>query len=51
MRRTTFASQPEVQLRLPRGWVILGAALASWMLMAALWTGLSQLFSILLSAI
>lgn len=50
MRRTSAAVQTR-SLPLPRGWIILGGALASWALVVALWTGTSQLFGFVLSAL
>ncbi|MCR6673616.1 hypothetical protein [Devosia ginsengisoli] len=51
MRRTSAAVQTQRSLPLPRGWIILGGALASWALFAGLWAGTSQLFGFVLSAI
>lgn len=28
---------------IPRGWIIVGAALASWLIVAAVWVGTTQL--------
>jgi len=49
MRRTTAATHQT--LGLPRGWIITGAALASWMVVAVVWTGLNQLFTFVSAAI
>ena len=51
MRRTTAVAQTSHGPQIPRGWIVLGAALASWMVVAVLWTGTSQLFSYVASAI
>ena len=50
MRRTTANVQTQRSQSLPRGWIILGAALASWALFVGLWAGSSQLFQFVLSA-
>jgi hypothetical protein len=44
MRRTTTAAQAIQISHFPRGWIVLGAAIASWMLVAAMWMATSQLF-------
>lgn len=51
MRRTTTVLHAHHPLPLPRGWIILGAALSSWALFAGLWAGTSQLFQFVLSAV
>lgn len=51
MRRTTAIMPLGRALPLPRGWIILGLALASWALVTGLWIGLSQLFAFVLAAI
>lgn len=52
MRRMTAVSQTkELPIRIPRGWVILGAALASWAVFVSFWTGLSQVFAFVLAAV
>ena len=51
MRRNATSAQAAQISVLPRGWIVLGAALASWMLVAMLWTGTSQLFSFVLAAV
>jgi len=51
MRRNAAVAQAGHIHHVPRGWFILGAALASWMLIAVMWTGTSQLFSFVSSAI
>ncbi|MNY77638.1 hypothetical protein D3C86_2176110 [compost metagenome] len=50
MRRNTAALNAQHPLPLPRGWIILGAALTSWALFAAAWVGASQLFHFVLAA-
>ena len=37
--------------QVPRGWVVLGAAMASWVLVALLWSGLSHLLSLVAGTI
>ena len=51
MRRTTAVLHAQRPLPLPRGWIILGGALASWALLAGLWAGTSQLFAYILSVV
>ena len=51
MRRTTAVIHAQRALPLPRGWIVLGGALASWALFAGLWAGTSQLFGFVLAAI
>ena len=50
MRRNTAALHDQHPLPLPRGWIILGAALTSWALFAAAWFGASQIFQFVLAA-
>ena len=50
MRRTTVASPVPRPFALPRGYVILGAALLSWGLFALVWVSMSQLFQFVMSA-
>ena len=35
--------------RLPRGWLVLALALTSWVMVGVAWTGLSQLFNMVLA--
>jgi hypothetical protein len=51
MRRTTAVLHAQHPLPLPRGWIILGAALTGWALFAGLWVGTSQLFQFVLAAV
>lgn len=51
MRHTTAVVQAQRSLPLPRGWMVVGAALASWALFAGVLTGIGQLFAFLLAAI
>lgn len=51
MRRNTAVVYAQRSLPLPRGWIILGLALASWALFAGLWAGMSQLFGLVLATI
>lgn len=48
MRRTAIPAQTRTA-SLPRGWLVLGAALASWFIVAAMWTGMSQIFGLVAS--
>lgn len=51
MRRTIAVVHTEHAIEsLPRGWVILGGALASWALFLALSSGLSQFFMLILAS-
>lgn len=50
MRRISVAQVGSAP-HLPRGWVLLVAMLASWVIVAGLWTGGSQLFSFVATAI
>ncbi|WP_323013963.1 hypothetical protein [Devosia sp.] len=45
MRHMSSAPSTPV-FALPRGWVVLGAALASWLVVLALWAGLAQAFAL-----
>lgn len=45
MRRRTATALALHLSQVPRGWIMLGAALASWMLLAAMLMGISQLFA------
>lgn len=51
MRHTPAVAHTSQALPIPRGWIVLGAALMSWMLVAALWTGTSQLFGYVSAAL
>lgn len=51
MRRTSAVSSVPRPLALPRGYVILGAALLSWALFALIWASMSQLFQFVMSAL
>lgn len=46
MRRAAMHTQTHPELALPRGWIILGAALASWLVVAVVWSGMSQIFTL-----
>lgn len=48
MRRTAVMHAQRA-LPLPRGWLIVGFALASWAVFALLWAGMSQLFQFISS--
>lgn len=45
MRHNSSVSHAAHAFPIPRGWIVLGAALMSWMLVAAFWTGTTQLFA------
>jgi hypothetical protein len=45
MRRTSVVAQAGMSRTLPRGWIVLGMIVSSWMLMAALWVATSQVFA------
>lgn len=51
MRRTPAVAHAAHVHHIPRGWIVLGAALASWMVVALLWAGASQVFSLIVSAV
>lgn len=51
MRRTTAVLHAQRPLPLPRGWLLVGAALASWALFIGLSATVGSLFSALLSAL
>lgn len=51
MRHTPAVAHTSQALPIPRGWIMVGAALMSWMFVAALWTGTSQLFSYVSAAL
>lgn len=51
MRRSNAIVRVQRATPLPRGWIVLGAALASWALFIALAASLSQLFAFVLSTV
>lgn len=51
MRRISAVAHAVQVSQLPRAWFVLGAALVSWMLIAVLMTGTTQLFSFVSAAI
>jgi hypothetical protein len=51
MRRTTAVLHAHRSSPLPRGWIVLTAALASWALLVTLSAGVGPLFTWLLAAI
>jgi len=51
MRRNSAIAKAAQVPQVPRGWIILGAALISWMLVAVLMTSMSQLFSFVSAAV
>ena len=44
--RSTAATQQNTAARVPRGWLILGAAFAAWGLLAATYMGVQWLFAL-----
>ena len=50
MRSTAMPAQAKTAV-LPRGWIIVGMALASWVVVAAMWTGMSQIFALVAAAV
>lgn len=50
MRRIPATAQTSHLPLIPRGWIVLAAALGSWLLVAAIWTAMAQLFSYVLAA-
>ena len=49
MRHSTAQTRPSYAL--PRGWIVLGAALGCWLLFALAWAGISTLFNFVLASI
>jgi hypothetical protein len=50
MRSTAMPAQTKT-VSLPRGWIVLGMALASWLVVAAMLTGMSQIFDLVAAAV
>lgn len=50
MRSNAMQAQTKAAV-LPRGWIVLGMALASWLVVAAMWTGMSQIFDLVVAAV
>ena len=50
MRSTAMPAQTRTAA-IPRGWIVLGMALASWLIVAAMWTGMSQIFGLVAAAV
>ena len=50
MRQPTMTSHAQ-SISIPRGWIVLGAALLSWALVAATWSMTTQLFAYVSAAI
>ena len=51
MRKTATLSQTNTTAALPRGWAILGLALASWVLVGGMWAAASQLYGLVAAAL
>lgn len=51
MRKTAAISQTSTSVGLPRGWAILGLALASWVLVGGMWAAASQLYGFVTAAL
>ena len=51
MRRVAMHTQTHPEFALPRGWIVLGMALASWVVVVAMWSGMSQVFAFVAAAI
>lgn len=51
MRRNNAIAKAAQVPQVPRAWIILGAALISWMLVAVLMTSMTQLFSFVSTAV
>lgn len=49
--RSTAMQAPTKTASLPRGWIVVGMALASWLVVAALWTGMSGIFGMIVAAV
>lgn len=50
--RDTAAKTVEVRAStIPRGWVVLGAAAACWIILISAWFGLSRLFAFVVSGV
>jgi hypothetical protein len=50
MRSTGTPAQAKAAV-LPRGWIIVGMALASWLVVTAMWIGMSQIFALAAAAV
>jgi hypothetical protein len=50
MRSTAMPAQAKVAV-LPRGWIIIGMALASWLVITAMWTGMTQIFALVAAVV
>ncbi len=51
MRRTSVVTQAGMSRTVPRGWIVLGMIVSSWMLVAALWVVTTQMFAFVAAAI
>ena len=51
MRRNMTSAQVSATATLPRGWIILGLALVSWVVVAAMVSGMMQMFSFVSAAL
>lgn len=50
MRSNSMPAQTKTAI-LPRGWIVLGMALASWLVVAAMWTAMSQTLDLVAAAV
>lgn len=50
MRQSAFHAPNQIA-GLPRGWVVVGLAIVAWGMVALAWTGLSQLFGLVLASL
>ena len=51
MRSNSMPAQTKTAAILPRGWIVLGMALASWLVVAAMWTAMSQTLDLVAAAV
>lgn len=49
--RQSASRAPNPIAGLPRGWIVVGLAIMAWAIAALAWTGLSQLFGVVLASI
>ncbi|WEK05675.1 MAG: hypothetical protein P0Y65_05320 [Candidatus Devosia phytovorans] len=49
MRRSTTTVQAVAAPSIPRGWILIAAAIASWMLVVAVFAATTQLFGLVAS--
>lgn len=51
MRRNMTSAQVSAPTTMPKGWIILGLALVSWVVVAAMVGGMTQMFSLVSAAL